>query len=425
MKWIVRKSSLAGSIDIPASKSHTIRSLAVATLAKGKSRIGNALTTGDGASAISAARSMGANVKILDHEVQVTGVAGDFNAGLDTFAMENSGTSTNLFASIAALGSRRRRFDGDKSLRTRPFKPVLEALGNLGVKFGFDRQGSDLPFWVQGPLLGGTTVVNGFSSQFVSSLLFACPCASSDTVFSVENLHERPYVEMTLRWLDMLGIRYEASADLCRFRVRGGQSYRSIQYTVPGDFSSATFAAVAAPLVGANLELRGIDFGDSQGDKGVFDVISRMGAGVAKQAFAATVDGRADVHGVEIDLNAMPDALPALSVLACRAEGETAIVNVAQARIKETDRITVMAAELTAMGADVKEIRDGLVIRTSKLKGANVKGHGDHRVVMALALAGMIAEGETVIDTAEAAAVTYPSFVKDFQSLGANIKVVD
>jgi 3-phosphoshikimate 1-carboxyvinyltransferase len=425
MKWIVRKSSLAGSINIPASKSHTIRSLAVATLAKGKSRIANALTTGDGASAISAARSMGATVKILDREVLVTGVSGDFNAGLDTFAMENSGTSTNLFASIAALGSRRRRFDGDKSLRTRPFKPVLEALGNLGVKFGFDRQGSDLPFWVQGPLLGGTTVVNGFSSQFVSSLLFACPCASSDTVLTVENLHERPYVEMTLRWLDMLGICYEASADLCRFRIRGGQSYRSIQYTVPGDFSTATFAAVAAPLVGANLELRGIDFGDSQGDKGVFEVISRMGARIAKQEFAANVDGRADIHGVEIDLNAMPDALPALSVLACKAEGETAIVNVAQARVKETDRIAVMAAELSAMGADVQERPDGLVIRTSKLKGANVKGHCDHRVVMALALAGMIADGETVIDTAEAAAVTYPSFVKDFQSLGANIKVVE
>jgi 3-phosphoshikimate 1-carboxyvinyltransferase len=425
MKWRVQKSVLSGAITVPASKSHTIRALVIATLAKGTSHLDNILTSGDGASAVSAARSMGANVEISGKNARVTGVGGDYDRGSDNFAMENSGTSTNLFASVAALGSRRRRFDGDESLRSRPFSPVLTALKGLGATFGFERKGSDLPFWVCGPLRGGKTTVNGFSSQYISSLLFSCPCAPADTEFTVEDLHERPYVEMSMRWLDRQGIRYEASAGLERFRVFGGQSYKALHYTVPGDFSSATFAAVAAPLTVSRLALEGLDFSDSQGDKGVFDVIETMGVKVRRDFFSAVVEGGGDIQGREIDLNAMPDALPALSVLGCVAKGETQIVNVAQARIKETDRIAVMTAELKKMGADIAEKKDGLTVRQSRLKGANVNGHGDHRVVMALALAGMVAEGETIIDTAEAAAVTYPTFLEDFRALGARIEIVD
>jgi 3-phosphoshikimate 1-carboxyvinyltransferase len=425
MRWKVKKSRLSGSIAIPASKSHTIRAMLVATLAHGESHIANVLTTGDGASAISAAKSMGASVSVSGDKVTVHGVAGNYDLGSDDFNMENSGTSTNLFASAAALGSRRRRFDGDNSLRTRPFKPLLIALKNLGMRFSLEGLKNDLPFTVLGPIKGGRTVVDGVSSQFVSSLLFACPCAPQDSDIVVENLHERPYVEMTIHWLDRLGIDCEASSDRAAFHVRGGQRYAAIDYTVPGDFSSATFAAVAAPLTGSVLSLGGLDFSDPQGDKGVFDILVKMGAAVEKSGSSIAINGTRKVEASVIDLNAMPDSLPALSVLGCVAEGETHIVNVAQARIKETDRISVMTKELAKMGADVREETDGLTIRTSRLVGAHVNGHGDHRVVMALALAGMAAEGETVIDTAEAAAVTYPTFLDDFKKLGAKMEVVE
>jgi 3-phosphoshikimate 1-carboxyvinyltransferase len=422
MKWKVTKSRLSGSIAIPPSKSHTIRALLVATLANGTSHIANALTTGDGGSAISAARGMGAQITVDKKDVTVCGIGGDFNRGSEKLDLENSGTSTNLFASVAALGSKPRTFDGDSSLRTRPFAPVLEALAQLGAKFTLASKTSDLPFIVSGPIRGGSVTVDGFSSQSVSSLLFACPCAQENTTIRVVNLHEKPYVEMTLAWLDKLGIRYTAWPDLTAFEIMGNQKYPVIDYTVPGDFSSATFAAVAAPLTGSCLTLQGLDFSDSQGDKLVFDIIVRMGAKVLKNGSETVVDGCDSIHGRVIDLNAIPDSLPALSVLACAAKGETRIVNVAQARIKETDRITVMAQELGKMGANITEHDDGLTIRNSKLTGTSVKGHGDHRVVMALTLAGMIAEGETVIDTAESAAVTYPTFREDFCRLGAHIE---
>jgi 3-phosphoshikimate 1-carboxyvinyltransferase len=429
MKWKVKKSRLSGAIAIPPSKSHTIRAMLVATLAGGTSHIANLLTKGDGSSAIAAAKSLGASVSLSGAPgasgATVRGVGGNYSLGSDDFNMENSGTSTNLFASAAALGPRRRRFDGDASLRTRPFKPLLVALKNLGADYSLESKKGDLPFSIQGPLWGGRTVISGVSSQFVSSLLFACPCAPQDTHIDVENLHERPYIEMTLHWLDRLGIRYDASSDRTTFTVRGNQQYQTIDYSVPGDFSSATFAAVAAPLTNSVLTLSGLDFSDPQGDKGVFDVLASMGAGVEKSGSSVVVNGTKKAIARVIDLDAMPDSLPAFSVLGCFAQGETRIVNVAQARIKETDRISVMTEELKKLGADIREEKDGLTVRPHGLAGAYVNGHGDHRVVMALALAGMAAEGETIIDTAEAAAVTYPTFLEDFKKLGADIEIVE
>jgi 3-phosphoshikimate 1-carboxyvinyltransferase len=187
------------------------------------------------------------------------------------------------------------------------------------------------------------------------------------------------------------------------FRVERNQKYSPINETITGDFSSATFSAVGMALTGGKIDIRNLDFSDSQGDKGVFEIIEKKSA--------------------KIDLNAMPDALPALSVLATKAENPTTIFNVAQARIKETDRIKVMTEELSKMGAKIEEKPDGMIIYPSKLHGAQVSGHDDHRIVMALALAGMVADGETIIDTAEAAAVTYPTFVEDFRKLGANIEI--
>jgi len=423
MKWTVRPSSPTGAIVIPPSKSHTIRAMLVAALAAGNSVVRRPLLQGDGASALRAAASMGATVDIRDGDVFVGGIGGDFGLGTDLIDMGNSGTGLNLFCAAAALGDRERRFDGDASLRTRPVRPLLNALEQLGATVSVNgAEGQDLPFTIRGPLKGGRTTVEGISSQFVSSLLFAAPLMPKDTHIIVHNLHEQPYIEMTLWWLEGQGIEIEYSKELTSYKVRGGQSYKPIDTVIPADFSSAVFAAVAAAIGGAPVELCGLDFSDTQGDKEVFRYLESMGATVERGSDAVTVTG-GNLHGAIIDLNRTPDALPALAVAAAAAEGETVFTNVIQARIKETDRITVMSEELGKMGITVKELPDGMVVRGGKLKGAQVSSHKDHRVAMALALAGMNAEGETEIDGAEAAEVTYPTFVEDFVRIGANIVV--
>lgn len=426
MKWRVRPSRLAGSIAIPPSKSHTIRALLVATLAGGTSIIRKPLLSGDGASAVKAAQSLGAEIEFRGTDLTIKGIGSDFDKGQDFFDMGNSGTGTNLFASAAALGTRIRKFDGDNSLRSRPFRPVLEALKGLGAQYNVENSNRDLPFTIQGPLKGGTTRVDGFSSQFVSSLLLTCPLIKTDkTVINVYNLHEHPYVELTLWWMKKQNISIEYNPDLLKFVIPGNQKYSAFDMNVPGDFSSATFPAIGAALCGSMVDLADIDFTDPQGDKGIFEELKKAGVSLDTSERGASIKGCKEIRGIEIDLNAMPDALPAFSVFGCCAEGETRIVNVAQARIKETDRIRVMHDELRKMGASVTERDDGLVINKSKLHGAVVHGHDDHRVVMALALAGMVADGETVIETAEAADVTYPTFVSDFRALGADIEVLD
>ncbi|MBD3320281.1 MAG: 3-phosphoshikimate 1-carboxyvinyltransferase [Chitinivibrionales bacterium] len=423
MNWEVGKSRLHGGFTVPPSKSHTIRAIIAATLARGTSVVRNPLVHGDGRSALNASVALGAGVCEKEGVLEIEGLDGNYNLGSGDIYTGNSGTTTNLFTAAAALGSKPRRFDGDESLRSRPVKPLCAALEKLGAQCVFENDTRDFPFTIHGPLRGGVTAVDGISSQFVSSLLFTGPLLPEDTTLSVYNVQETPYIDITLWWLGKLGIRCEGSPDYSRFFIPGNQRYACFDQRVPGDFSSATFPAVAAAITGSTLSIDGVDFDDPQGDKEVFSILEPMGVAVERKAGSATVAGPPELTGTTIDLNAMPDSLPALAVAACCAEGTTRIVNVAHARIKECDRIGIIADELGRMGADIQVQNDGLLIRKSRLSGTRVDGHNDHRVVMALALAGMVAEGKTVVTTAEASHITYPSFAGDFKKAGAALTV--
>jgi 3-phosphoshikimate 1-carboxyvinyltransferase len=231
------------------------------------------------------------------------------------------------------------------------------------------------------------------------------------TEIDVPSLNEKPYIEMTLSYLDRQGVEYEKSGDFSYFRVKGGASYSPMNGQVPADFSSAAFPASAAVVSGGKVELRGLDPKDSQGDKAFFDILKAMGCDVVWEGSSLFVSRAGVLRGGVFDLNAIPDALPALSVVAAFAEGETILTNAAHARIKETDRIAVMAYELDKLGVHCEERPDGLVIRGGRVCGGKVDGRGDHRVVMALAVAGLGAESPVEVVGAEAAAITYPHFV--------------
>ncbi|MGD9201809.1 MAG: 3-phosphoshikimate 1-carboxyvinyltransferase [Chitinispirillia bacterium] len=424
MLWKIKKSCVSGTLRIPPSKSHTIRALLIASIAQGESTIYNGLIQGDGKSALEAAEGLGVKYTIRNGTIYIKGIASDFSKGTSEINVGNSGSSVRFFTSVAALGSKPRTFDGDSSLRSRPMKPLLQSLAELGGQYSIHQSDRDIPFTISGPLKGGETVINGLSSQYLSSLLLTAPLLPKDTCINVENLHEKPYVEITLWWLDRMNISYQVSNNFSTFNIQGNQKYHPFSLSVPGDFSSATFGAVAAVLSRSQLKLENIDFSDPQGDKEIFVFLEKMGAVIDRNSASATIRSGGIPQGIEIDLNANPDALPALTVLGCFAEGTTSIVNVKQARIKETDRIKVMKTELAKMGARIEEKEDGLRIYNSKLTGCKVNGHHDHRVVMALALAGMIADGETVIETAESADITYPGFALDFNNIGADIECI-
>ena len=423
MKLRVKPSQLAGSVPIPASKSHTVRALVIGSLAEGQSRLIAPLDSADIQSCIGAMRLLGAQVEADGCDLLVRGVAGSPRVPSSPIDVGNSGTTLYIACVTAALGGGTTTITGDAQIQARPIQPLTSALEDLGARAVSERDNGCPPVRITGPLRGGKTSIECPTSQYLTALLINCPLANSDSHIEVPLLHEQPYVHMTLDWLDRLGIEYEREG-LERFHVPGGQSYPPFERPIPADFSSANFFMCAAAVTGSEITLTGLDMDDPQGDKAVVDMLRQMGAEVEVDELRMTVRGK-PLHGCELDLNATPDALPALAATACFAEGETLLGNVPQARLKETDRISVMATELRKMGADITELDDGLLVRGRQLRGAQVDGHGDHRIVMALAVAGLGAADETTVSTAEAIAVTFPDFVELMRRLGATLEKVD
>ena len=423
MDLSVKKSRITGMMEIPSSKSHTIRAIYLAAAASGTSTIKMPLVSNDTVACLRAASILGAWVKRGDDSVwRISGTGGHFLQPAKTIDMENSGTGLRLFTSLAALSSLPVRFDGDSSLRTRKMGSLLSALESLGAKTA--SESGNCPLTVCGPIRGGETEVDGKTSQYLSSLLMVAPLLKEDTVIHVEDLHEIPYVYMTLEWLKKLNVQLEHDEALTRFHIPGNQKYTPFTTQIPVDFSTAAFPLLAVAITGGTISIPNLDFEDIQGDKAVFAFFEQMGVTVTPGKNITVLECSGKLKGIEADLNATPDALPVMAVAAACAEGKSRLYNVPQARLKECDRIHAMAVELRKMGAKIEEFSDGMEITGGKLKACkDLCSYNDHRIAMALAIAGMAAAGESLIHDAECVSVTFPDFVECFTGAGARFQI--
>ncbi len=423
MELICRPSTLTGSVAIPGSKSHTIRGVLLASLAAGESRLLAPLNSADTEAAMRVYSALGATFDRQGNEWLVRGTGGRFLIPEHTLDAGNSGTTLRVaLGSLSLLPEGEAIITGDEQIRSRPSQPLAAALNELGAQVEAINANGCAPFRVRGVLRGGRTSIECETSQYLTSLLLACPLAAGDSELEVPLLNEKAYAGITLDWLKFMGIEVEHDPEYKHFRIPGGQQYKPFTRRIPADLSSATFFLVAGALGGNDISCRGLDLEDAQPDKAVIDYLRAMGADISVTNDAVRVQAK-ELNGVELDLNETPDALPMLAVAGCFARGETRLVNVPQARIKETDRIAVMCRELRKLGADVEELPAGLVVRCSRLRGAALEGHQDHRVVMALAIAGTLVPGETRISTAEAASVTFPQFTDFLENLGADLEI--
>ncbi|MCP4640961.1 MAG: 3-phosphoshikimate 1-carboxyvinyltransferase [bacterium] len=421
MNLVCQKSVLKGGIDVPGSKSHTIRAVAIASLAAGESRIERPLLSEDAQSAAAAYRALGAKIDMNGDVWHIQGLGGELRAPENVIDAGNSGTTLRMvMGSCALLRSGAAVLTGDAQIRTRPSGPLADSLTDLGADVFSTRGNGSAPFVARGRMWGGQTTIEAVTSQYLSSLLLNAPLADGDTTIRVPLLNEKPYVEITLDWLKRQGVTYERDG-WRTFRIRGGQQYQPVTRPIPGDWSSATFFLAAGALPGNTVDVRGVEMNDTQGDKAVLDYLRAMGAQVDVLDDGVRVTG-GELTGCDLDLNATPDALPMMAVLACFARGRTRLLNVAQARVKETDRIAVMRKELEKLGATVSERPDGLVIEESALHGGIVEGHDDHRVVMALAIGATQIDDPTTIRGYEAAAITYRGFAETLGGLGGTVR---
>ena len=424
----VRPSKLSGEITAPPSKSYTHRAFMIAALARGESKIINPLLGLDTQATIDAVRALGAEITQEGDVWRVRGTGGKIKPRVDMIDARNSGTTIRLMSAIAAISPKPVRLTGDESILKRPMGPLVEALEKLGAKARCEGKQGRPPIVVGGGLSGGEVEITGaVSSQFISALLIASPYARDDVELTITGgLRSKPYIEITLELLDAVGAKIRRNKSLTEFKISGGQTFRPIDLTIPGDFSSAAFVLGAAVLTGSTVRVNNLDVRRAQGDRRIVKLLDEFGADVKVHGKAVEVSGAGKLSGIEADCGDNPDLVPVLAVLGSVADGRTRLTNIPHLRFKETDRLRALAAELKKLGAEVEELPDELRLEGVRhLRGARLSSYGDHRIAMAFAVAGLIARGETIVDGAESIPVSYPSFVDDMRKLGARIELVE
>lgn len=420
----IKPGKIQGEISVPPSKSHTIRALLFSLMAKGKSHIQRPLPSPDTMAMLDAIRHLGAKIDMEQNTLMIEGVAGKLHPSEDVIQCGNSGQVLRFVGALAALSSNYTVLTGDLSIRhNRPVKPLLDGLTQLGALAVSSRFDDFAPIIVKGPIKHhGKATIEGIDSQPVSGLLMLGAFAPLE--LHVTKPGEKPWIDLTLSWLDRFNIHYE-NHNYEQYKVKGHASIPGFEYSVPGDLSSAAFPIAASLITQSEIVLDPIDLHDVQGDKAIIPVLESMGARFEKQGMKLGVKKSPPLNGIQIDVNDFIDALPILSVIGCFATGKTEIVNAAVARTKESDRIRCMAKELKKMGADIEETTDGLLIRSAKLRGSShLQSHSDHRIAMALAVAALGAEGESVVHGIECTAKSYPTFFADLRAHGASMEFI-
>lgn len=427
MQATITASRVSGRARAPPSKSYTHRALLAAGYADG-ALVRHPLVSADTRATARAVDLFGGETGRQEGDWDVSGFRGRPEVPDDVIDCANSGTTMRLVTAAAALADGTTVLTGDSSLRSRPHGPLLDALSDLGGTARSTRENGQAPLVVDGPVAGGTVPMPGdVSSQFVTALLMAGAVTEDGIEIDLTTeLKSAPYVDITLDVLDAFGV--DASETEAGYRVPGGQTYEPEggEYAVPGDFSSASYLLAAGALAAEDGEAVVVEgmHPSAQGDAAIVDVIERMGADITwdRESGAVTVR-RSELSGVEVGVADTPDLLPTIAVLGAAADGTTRITDAEHVRYKETDRVAAMAESLSKMGASVEERRDELLVHggDTELSGAGVDGRGDHRLVMALSVAGLVADGETTIAGSEHVDVSFPDFFEALAGLGASV----
>jgi len=411
-----------GEVRAPPSKSYTHRAVAAAMLAPGRSEIRSPLRSLDTAATTGAARQFGAEVTEGEGVTLVTGVEQPVTPD-DVINALNSGTTLRVMTCIAGLARGGYTIlTGDDSLRRRPMQPLLDALCQLGVRAWSARLDGTAPVIVEGGGMGGRCRIRGdVSSQFVSGLIIAGSASTREVHVYVDGeLVSKPYVDATISVLERFGVKVERDGYRAFHTVAGG--YRPTAFTVPGDYGLAGFIMAAPLMAGGRVRVAGLDPELPQADYKIVDALRAMGAEAREDGVGVEVAG-SELRGFEADLRDSPDLLPIIAVLAAVAGGETRIRGVAHARLKESDRIHVLATELSKASVKVYERPDGLVVVGGRLGPARLDPRGDHRLFMAFTLLSLASGGLVEVLGPESAEVSYPAFLEDLVRIGCEVEL--
>lgn len=429
---VTKSQHLQGEVRMPRSKTHSFRALILASLAQGVSFIREPKLSSDWHEAVKAMRMYGAKIAEVERNVfRVEGVEGRLQTPADVINVNNSGTMLFFIAGVAAACSGWSVITGDESIRTlrKISKNLFEPLQDLGVEIISTKNDGMAPLLIKGKVNGGVAHMDGVGCQPVFSVLLAAAFSQEPVQIFVENPGERAYIDLLLYWFRKAGLKYENVDNKHEHYIfPGNSSPRAFDAEIPLEWSAPAYPLLAAVLApNSEVVVKGMNWEDPYGDKQVISILQKMGADITVSG-DALIARSSELHGIEVDMNDLPDQVPTIAVAACFARGRTIIKNALTARWKECDRIAAVSRELSKMGAKVLEKEDGLVIDqdgTWKLHAAQIDGYYDHRMVLAFALAGMQLEGETVISDAQMVAKSFENFIPDMTKIGANFELVE
>jgi 3-phosphoshikimate 1-carboxyvinyltransferase len=415
MRVRINKSELTGRVTVPPSKSYTIRSLICASLAKGKSRIINPLICDDTEAASGALGKIGVRIEKNNGCWEVNG--GRFHAPEGDIYCRDSAATLRFMTALSSIIPGKCRMVPSPSLAKRPIEPLITALNKLKIKCYME----DSTVVVDaGKFWGGNVSMTGdVSSQFISALLFLCPLAEAGLNIRLTTLPESvPYIEMTLGCMKEFGIDIITSPTL-QFFTGDFRQYKTADYTVEGDWSTASYLLAAGAMTGS-IEVTGLNLNSIQGDRVILNLLSKMGTAVQTKKEIVTAS-RSNFKAIKADLTDCIDLLPTMAILAALANGQSRLYGIRRARFKESNRVTAIKEGLGKMNIPVIEEDDTLIITGGKPSGAVIDSYGDHRIAMAFSLLGA-AIGNTTIDGAECVSKTFTHFWPTMERLGAKVE---
>ncbi|MBN1800925.1 MAG: 3-phosphoshikimate 1-carboxyvinyltransferase [Candidatus Lokiarchaeota archaeon] len=429
---------LNGEIYIPGSKSYSHRAFIIASFAEGVSIVKNPLISGDVSVTIDILKSLGVNILPLsDNKVVIKRDQSSYKSIEKVIDCKNSGTSIRIFSALALLVKGGLSFTGEFLKRKRPIAELLNALNYVGGEYEFSE--NLLKIQRTSSKCDKISIKGDISSQFITALLIMATKLSCGEQKYVEieittPLVSYPYIQITLDALRSFGITVFERLDDKRigtYSVPCNQQIRPRVYEVPGDFSSAAFVIAATALTTEEslVVIRNMDYARSQGDKRIIELLREMGAHIEvdidkKQVIVIGNRNKYPLHGIKIDCLETPDLFPILSVVGAIAEGNTELYNLSHIRKKESDRVAVMARELTKMGVKIEEESNKMIVyHCNTLKASEIDHEDDHRIAMACFVAAMHADSPSLIKRADIVGDSYPNFIEHFQNLGTNINL--
>ncbi|CCW29539.1 3-enolpyruvylshikimate-5-phosphate synthetase [Xenorhabdus nematophila F1] len=414
-------SRINGTINLLGSKSVSNRALLLAAFAKGTTRLTNLLDSDDIRYMLNALTALDIPYRLsADRTVcEVEGRSGNITgkSGLELF-LGNAGTAMRPLAAALCLGDNEIVLTGEPRMKERPIGHLVDALRQGGAKIDYIEQENYPPLHIKGGFSGGKVTVDGsVSSQFLTALLMAAPLAVNNTEIHIQgDLVSKPYIDITLALMKSFGVTVE-NHQYQVFYIRGRQQYLSPgQYLVEGDASSASYFLAAAAIKGGIVRVTGIGKNSLQGDTKFANVLEQMGATIRWGDDFVECE-RGTLTGIDMDMNAIPDAAMTIATTALFAQGETVIRNIYNWRVKETDRLNAMATELRKVGAEVEEGLDYIrVIPPEKIQHAEIETYNDHRVAMCFSLVALSNTPVTILDPG-CTAKTFPDYFNQLEKL--------